>query len=97
MGVIKTAFLRVIWVLVPTCQEMSRLSSRAQETGLGFPVRMRMHLHFRICVWCERYFRQLGFLKRISPHFTVGYDDISRVTLPQECQDRLKNKLRLEQ
>ena len=51
-----------IWNHTPNCAEMSRLASRSLDQPLPWRTRLRMRLHFLICVWCQRYLRQLQFL-----------------------------------
>ena len=53
-----------IWNHTPNCAEMSRLSSRSLDQPLTLSTRLRMRLHFLICVWCERYAGQLRFLQQ---------------------------------
>lgn len=53
-----------VWQHTPDCAEMSRLASRRLDQPLPFRLRWKMRLHFLICVWCERYSKQLAFLHR---------------------------------
>lgn len=67
---IETLKLRwVVWVWnhTPNCAEMSRLASRSLEEPLPLGMRLRMRLHYLICIWCERYRKQLQFLRRAAP------------------------------
>jgi hypothetical protein len=42
---------------------MCRLASQSLETPLPFGTRVRIRLHFLICVYCARYFRHLRLLR----------------------------------
>ena len=66
---LKTHFVVWVWNHTPNCAEMSRLASRALEQPLPLSLRFRMHLHYLICVWCKRYFKQLTFLHAAAPRF----------------------------
>jgi hypothetical protein len=45
------------------CKEASRLLSQAQEKPLSLRDRVRLWLHIRRCIACQRYQRQLAFLR----------------------------------
>jgi hypothetical protein len=51
--------------MLPTCRDMTRLLSDAMDRTLPFHVRMRMRLHLRICVACERYKHQLTLIRNL--------------------------------
>jgi hypothetical protein len=57
-----------IWGLTPNCADMSRLASQSLEKALPLRLRLKMRLHFLVCVWCNRYFKQLKFLHQAAPH-----------------------------
>ena len=70
MKVLETLKMRwVVWVWqhTPSCGEMSRLVSRSLDQPLPLGLRLRMRLHYLICVWCLRYLRHLRFLHRAAP------------------------------
>lgn len=45
------------------CKQASRLLSQAQEKPLSSRERLRLWLHIRRCIACQRYRRQLAFLR----------------------------------
>jgi hypothetical protein len=51
-----------VWQHTPHCTEILRLASQSLEQPLSLRTRLKMRLHFLICVWCERYDQQLNFL-----------------------------------
>jgi hypothetical protein len=71
----------------PKCHDITRLISHAQDGPLPLTLRVRMWLHYRICVWCERYRGQLrlmrGALRRSEPN---------PPSLSSEARSRLKAK-----
>lgn len=66
---IKTRLVVWVWNHTPNCAEMSRLASKAIDQPLPWWIRLKMRLHFLICVWCQRYYKHLKFLHRAAPHF----------------------------
>jgi hypothetical protein len=51
------------------CKEASRLISRAQERRLSLRERMRLWLHLKRCIACQRYKRQLDVIREAMRHF----------------------------
>lgn len=47
----------------PPCREVTRLVSKSQETRLSLADRIRIQLHFSVCVWCARYANQLRAMR----------------------------------
>jgi hypothetical protein len=72
----------------PKCHDITRLISRAQDGPLPLTLRVRMWLHYRICVWCERYRDQLRLLRR-----ALRRPDSSSAKLPAAAKARLKAKM----
>ena len=56
-----------VWNHTPNCPGMSRLASLSLEQPASFALRLKMRLHHLICVWCQRYQKQLQFLHRAAP------------------------------
>ena len=74
-----------------TCHDMTRLISQEQDGEHSRATRWRMKLHFFLCVWCRRYRRQLGLLRRAFTRLPEL--DAPEEKLPPEAKARLKEKL----
>jgi hypothetical protein len=83
-----------VWNHTPNCAEMSRLASLSFEQPPSLALRLKMRLHHLICVWCQRYKRQLKFLHRAAPHTHDDLDMLSARGLSQEARQRLVQRLR---
>ena len=83
-----------VWNHTPNCAEMSRLASLSFEQTPSLALRFRMRLHHLICVWCQRYERQLKFLYRAAPHTHDDLDLLSAHGLSPEARQRLVQRLR---
>ncbi len=82
----------VTWVAehTPKCHDMTRLISQSQDGPLPLGTRVKMWLHYRICVWCERYRDQLGFIGKAMR----GCRHEHGAELPDDAKERLKRALR---
>ena len=76
-----------------TCHDMTRLISQAHEGSLPWTKRWRMRLHFLLCVWCRRYRRQLGLLRRALTRLPTAEPTGDDERLSPAAKERLKRKL----
>ncbi len=83
---------------LPPCTELLPIMSQSLEREWTLRERVVMRLHFLYCDYCERYLKQLRFMREAAR--AVGSDKIyeaaspSTPTLSTEARDRLKNALR---
>jgi hypothetical protein len=83
----------VIWKITPTCADMTRLASESQDRQLSLYERARIRLHFLICVWCERYFKQLYFLRDAAKHSPGHLHEVETPGLTDDAKERMKRVL----
>ena len=82
----KTKIVMFIAEHTPKCHDITRLISQSMDRPLPLRTRLAMWIHYRICVWCERYRDQLGFLGKAlhsCPEKMPG-------TLSPDARNRLK-------
>lgn len=87
----------VAWLArrLPTCREMTELLSEAMDRRLPLRRRIAIKLHRLICVWCERYWRHLRFLREATRYRSEHEIESSPpVSLPPEARERMKRALR---
>ena len=46
-----------------SCKEATRLLSQAQDRSLNYRERVKLRLHLGVCVACNRFSRQLAFMR----------------------------------
>jgi len=51
------------------CKEASRLISQAQERSLPLRDWIRLRLHIKWCLACQRYERQVAFLRKAARRY----------------------------
>jgi hypothetical protein len=83
-----------VWQHTPNCAEMSRLASQRLEQPLSLKLRLKMRVHYLICVWCKRYFKQLDFLHRASPGVDEHLAVFPERSLTSEAKSRIVSRLR---
>ena len=57
---------------------------------LPLGTRIRMRLHYGICVWCERYLQQIAFVKRVSRSFAEHPAACSAEAISPRAKQRLQ-------
>ena len=91
---LKTKFVVWVWNHMPTCAEMSRLTSRALEQPLTLTTRVKMRLHFVICAWCRRYFEQINFLHTHAPRLGMQLEFLPKRGMSAAARERIKLQVR---
>jgi hypothetical protein len=78
----------------PKCREVVKLLSQSMELRLPMSTQIKLRFHFLICVWCQRYERQLRALRNIAASAPEHLDQICPETLSDSSKERLKRTLR---
>src|SRR5437870_8450794 len=78
----------------PTCPEVTRILSLGMDKELPLTTRIKLRIHYLMCSFCERYAKQLKYMREVSREFPDKIGEISDATLPAEAKQRLKEALR---
>lgn len=93
---VKLWWIILILRITPTCKDITRLLSDSMDRNLSLRQRIDIKLHLIMCVWCERYKRQLLFLRDALRH-SLAYIEETGVSptpsLPPEARERIKRAL----
>jgi len=57
-------------------------------------MRMKLRIHYLMCSFCERYMKQLKYIREVSREFPEKIGDVSDASLPAEAKERMKAALR---
>ena len=91
---ISRKIVHLIGAVTPCCSEIARFSSEKMDHPLPWMMRLKVRLHFLVCCYCERYQKDLLYLRKIMRSFPTKAADTSTATLPKDKKDRLKELLR---
>src|SRR5438094_4925458 len=78
----------------PTCPEVTRILSLGMDKELPLTMRIKLRIHYRMCSFCERYAKQLNYMREVAREFPEKIGEVSEATLPTEAKERLKEALR---
>ena len=78
----------------PTCPEVVRILSLGMEKRLSLMMRMKLRIHYFMCSFCERYMKQLKYIRQVSREFPERIGEVSDEKLPAEAKARMKEVLR---
>ena len=90
---LKLRWITWVWKHTPDCAAMARLSSERLERPLPLGMRLRMRLHFLICVWCHRYLKHLEFLHQHAPQAEAHLPGFTHHGLSAEAKQRMVQHL----
>jgi len=86
--------------MMPSCLEAVQLISAGMDRSLPVWKRIGLRAHVLICTWCERYRRQLLFIRnavRRYPDRLEGQDQPAAPALSPEARERLRQAIRRSQ
>src|SRR5947207_5686672 len=78
----------------PTCPEVTRILSLGMDKELPLTTRIKLRIHYLMCSFCERYAKQLNYMREVAREFPEKIGEISDAKLPTEAKERLKEALR---
>ena len=78
----------------PTCPEVVRILSLAMDKQLSFMMRIKLRIHYLMCSFCQRYMKQLNYLREISREFPNKIGEISDASLTADAKERMKAAMR---
>jgi hypothetical protein len=86
----------LIWLIsriTPKCREVVRILSEQMDHELPTMMRVKLRLHFLACCWCQRYMKQLGYMRETARCFPEHADEAHGPALSPEARLRLKHML----
>ena len=78
----------------PTCPEVTRMLSLGMDKQLSLMMRMKLRIHYLMCSFCERYMKQLKYIRQVSREFPDRIGEVSDASLPADTKERMKAVLR---
>ena len=91
-------FQRQIVLLIcrftPTCPEVVRILSQGMDQKLSLGMRIKLRTHFLMCSFCERYMKQLKYIREVAGQFPDKIGEASKATMPEAAKERMKAALR---
>src|SRR5204862_2691368 len=78
----------------PTCPQVTRILSLGMDKELPLTTRIKLRVHYLMCSFCERYMKQLKYIRQVSREFPEKIGEVSDAKLPAEAKQRLKEALR---
>jgi hypothetical protein len=80
----------LICKFTPTCPEVIRILSQGMDRKLSLIVRLKLRVHYLMCSFCERYMKQLRYMREVAREFPEKIGTVSTATLPEEAKERMK-------
>ena len=64
------------------------------DKQLSLMMRIKLRIHYLMCSFCERYAKQLKYMRTVSREFPDKIAEVSDAALPADAKDRIKAALR---
>src|SRR5205809_5631107 len=78
----------------PTCPEVTRILSLGMDKELPLTMRIKLRIHYLMCSFCERYAKQLKYIRQVSREFPDKIGEVSDASLSADAKEQIKAALR---
>ncbi|MEP6685783.1 MAG: hypothetical protein ABJB22_03320 [Verrucomicrobiota bacterium] len=78
----------------PTCPEVTRILSLGMDNDLSLIMRIKLRIHYLMCSFCQRYMKQLKYIRAVSREFPEKIGEVSGPTLSDAAREQMKAALR---
>ena len=90
--------LRVVLLVArftPRCPEVVRLLSLGMDRPLPLTTQLKLRVHYLMCSFCERYAKQLQYMRTTAHEFPEKIGEVSDAAMPPDVKERMKDALKL--
>ena len=91
---IQLQIVLLICRFTPTCPQVVRILSLGMEKRLSLMMRIKLRIHYLMCSFCERYMKQLKYIREVSREFPNKVGEISDASLTADAKERMKAAMR---
>jgi len=85
--------LLITW-WTPRCPEVIRLLSLGMDKPLPLTTRLKLRTHYLMCSFCERYAKQLKYMRTAAREFPEKIGEASDANLSPDIKERMKDALK---
>jgi len=64
------------------------------DKELPLLTRMKLRIHFLMCSFCQRYMKQLKYIRHVAREFPDKIGEVSDAKLPPDAKERIQAALR---
>ena len=64
------------------------------DRELPFTTRIKLRIHYLMCSFCERYEKQLNYMREVARGFPEKIGEISAEKLPSDFKERMREALK---
>ena len=86
-----TTIMRLMNRILPSCEEVSHLTSQAMDETLPWRERLALRMHLRMCIWCRRNAEQLQLMRNLACRLAHSEKEPAR--LSSDARHRIAESL----
>lgn len=89
--------LRIVILITrftPRCPEVVRLLSLGMEQPLPLRTRLKLRIHYLMCSFCERYAKQLQYMREVAREFPEKIGDVAEEKMPDDAKQRMRDVIK---
>lgn len=84
--------MRLMNKILPSCEEVSRLTSEVLDESLPWGKRLGLSLHLRMCLWCRRNAQQLRLMRDLARRHAFSHPEEAK--LSSNARQRIAQSLK---
>lgn len=78
--------MRLMNRILPTCEEVSQLTSQAMDESLSWPDKLKVKMHLAMCVWCRRNAHQIELVKNLAQKKAAAESEEAALTTEERAR-----------
>ena len=83
--------MRLMNQILPSCKEVSYLTSQAMDESLPWRKRLALRMHLRMCIWCRRSAEQLELMRNLAR--SQAHSESEQTRLSSDARKRIAESL----
>lgn len=78
--------MRLMNRILPTCEAVSQLTSRAMDESLSWPDKLKIKTHLAMCVWCRRNAHQIELVRNLAQKQAAAESEEAALTSEERAR-----------
>jgi len=88
------SMMNVMGKMLPSCDEVSRLTSMAMDENLSFRQKIGIKAHLMMCKWCRNFHKQMHLMRKVIHKGSNNPSDSKKTSLSPEARRRIEDSIK---
>jgi predicted anti-sigma-YlaC factor YlaD len=88
------SMMNIMGKLLPSCDEVSRLTSKAMDEKLSLREKIGVRFHLMMCKWCRNFHKQMHLLREVIHKGSNNPPESKKSSLSPEAHQRMEEEIK---